>query len=279
MIAERCHQGPGGKGANQAIGIHRLGGDVLFISKVGADDYGQAARSLFTAEGLSARGISTGTAPTGVALIMVDEAGGNMISVAPGANAQLTSAEVMRDHGAALRQAKVVLLQLECTTELAEGVIKEARRAGVITVLNPAPARPLPKALLGSIDFLTPNETELRTLCGSLGIADSSVDVLATKMLDFGVRNVVVTLGEQGALWASRNGVNTFNAYRVEATDTTGAGDAFNAGFTVRLAAGDPVGHAIDYGCRAGAYCVTQAGVIDGLARPGDLADLAMLRN
>jgi ribokinase len=93
-------------------------------------------------------------------------------------------------------------------------------------------------------------------------------------MLDFGVRNVIVTLGGHGALWVPRNGVRAFGAYPVEATDTTGAGDAFNAGFVARLSAGDTIERAIDYGCRAGAYCVTRHCVIDGLARPADLATL-----
>jgi ribokinase len=165
-------------------------------------------------------------------------------------------------------------MQLECTTELAAGVFTWAHAAGKQTILNPAPARPLQPELLALLDFLTPNEGELRTLCAWLGIADAAIEVLASKLLDFGVQNIVVTLGERGALWASAAGIRSFDAYPVGAVDTTGAGDAFTAGLVTRLAAGDPIDRAIDYGCRAGAYCVTRHGVLDGLGRRADLAEV-----
>jgi ribokinase len=276
VIGNQFHQGPGGKGANQAIGASRLGADVLFIGKVGNDEFGDAARALFAAEGMPDDGISTADSHTGVALIMVDELGGNLISVAPGANLRMTSAEVLKQHAQQLSDAKFVLMQLECSTELAAGVLEWAYAAGKQTILNPAPARPVEPDLLASLDYLTPNEGELRTLCTSLGVDEAPVEVLATKLLDFGIRNVIVTLGERGALWASAAGLRSFDAYQVSAADTTGAGDAFNAGLVTRLAAGDQIEHAIDYGCRAGAYCVTKHGVIDGLASPSDLANLIL---
>jgi ribokinase len=165
-------------------------------------------------------------------------------------------------------------MQLECTAELAAGLASQARDGGALSILNPAPARPLPPDVLASLDIITPNEGELRTLAASLGLAGAATDVLAQQLLGYGVRDVVVTLGERGALWASAAGLQYFGAYPVHAVDTTGAGDAFNAGLAAALVRGEPMESAIDQGCRAGAFCVTRNGVIDGLGYPSDLTML-----
>ena len=165
-------------------------------------------------------------------------------------------------------------MQLECRAELAAGLASWAREAGCVSILNPAPARPLPEDALASFDIITPNEGELQTLAASLGLAAGATDVLARQLLEHGVRDVVVTLGERGALWASAAGVQYFDAYPVRAVDTTGAGDAFNAGLAAALVRGEPMESAIVQGCRAGAFCVTRIGVIDGLGSPADLAEL-----
>jgi len=276
VIGSRFERGPGGKGANQAIGARRLGTDVLFITRLGADAFGEEARSILVAEGLPEHGITTDDqSPTGMALILVEDSGQNAIAVAPGANLQLTGPDVLDSFGSDLRNCKYLLTQLECSAELAVGLSSWARDTGCVSILNPAPARPLPPGALTSFDIITPNEGELQALAASLGLATGATDVLARQLLDYGVRDVVVTLGERGALWASAAGLQHFNAYPVRAIDTTGAGDAFNAGLAAALVRGEPMESAIDHGCRAGAFCVTCNGVIDGLGRP---ADLAMLR-
>ena len=273
VVGGRLEQGPGGKGANQAIGARRLGTDVLFVTRLGADTFGDQARAVLLAEGLPERGISTDDrTPTGVALILVDADGQNAISVAPGANLGLRAADVIGDFGADLRSSAYLLMQLECPAELAIGLAALARDAGPRTVLNPAPARPLPPDALATFDIITPNEGELATLAASLGLADAATEVLAGQLVDRGVPDVVVTLGESGALWASAAGIRHFPAYPVRAVDTTGAGDAFNAGLVAALVRGEPMESAIDHGCRAGAFCVTRTGVIDGLGYPSDLA-------
>lgn len=212
--------------------------------------------------------------PTGIALILVDDVGQNAISVAPGANALLSGPDVLSRFGAGLRGGKYLLMQLECRAELAVDLSSWARDSGCVSILNPAPARPLPPDALASFDIITPNEGELRTLAASLGLADAATAVLARQLLGYGIPDVVVTLAERGALWASAAGVKHFDAYPVPALDTTGAGDAFNAGLAAALVRGEPMESAIDHGCRAGAFCVTRSGVIDGLGRPSDLAML-----
>jgi ribokinase len=276
VVGGRFENGPGGKGANQAIGARRLGTDVLFVTRIGADAFGAAARAVLLAEGLPERGITTDDrSPTGVALILVDEAGQNAISVAPGANLGLSVPGVLRDFGDDLRACRYLLMQLECTAELAAGLASWAHDSGIRAVLNPAPARPLPPDALASFDIITPNEGELRTLAASVGLADAATAVLAQQLLGYGIGDVVVTLGERGALWASAAGLRHFDAYPVHAVDTTGAGDAFSAGLVAALVRGEPMESAIGQGCRAGAFCVTRNGVIDGLGYPSDLAALA----
>lgn len=275
VVGGRFEQGPGGKGANQAVGARRLGTDVLLITRLGADAFGAGARSVLLAEGLPERGITTDDqSPTGIALILVEESGQNAISVAPGANLKLTAPDVVSTFGADLRSCKYLLMQLECTAELAVDLAARAREWGTVSILNPAPARPLPPDALACFDIITPNEGELQTIAASLGIASGTPGLLARQLLEYGVRDVIVTLAERGALWASAAGVRYFDAYPVRAIDTTGAGDAFNAGLAAALVRGEPMASAIDYGCRAGAFCVTRNGVIDGLGHPADLAML-----
>jgi ribokinase len=275
VVGGRFENGPGGKGANQAIGARRLGTDVLFVTRIGADAFGDEARAVLIAEGLPERGITTDDRnPTGVALILVDEVGQNAISVAPGANLELRAPGVLRDFGDDLRGCRYLLMQLECTAELAAGLASWAHDAGIRAVLNPAPARPLPPEALAMFDIITPNEGELRTIADSLGLAGAGTAVLAEQLLGYGIGDVVVTLGGRGALWASAAGLRHFDAYPVDAVDTTGAGDAFSAGLVAALVRGEPMESAIDHGCRAGAFCVTRNGVIDGLGHPADLAAL-----
>ncbi len=275
VVGERFGRGPGGKGANQAIGARRLGADVLVVTRLGADAFGDEARSVLLAEGLPEHGITTDDhSPTGIALIFVDDSGQNAISVAPGANLNLSGPDVRASFGADLRGCKYLLMQLECTAELAVDLASRAPGPGTCSILNPAPARPLSPEALASFDIITPNEGELQAIAASLGLADGATDVLAEQLLEHGIRDVVVTLGERGALWASAAGLQYFGAYPVNAVDTTGAGDAFNAGLAAALVRGESMESAIDYGCRAGAFCVTRNGVIDGLGGPSDLAML-----
>ncbi|HEX6453284.1 MAG TPA: ribokinase [Trebonia sp.] len=270
VVGDGFDSGPGGKGANQAIGAQRLGADVTFVTKLGDDLFGRQARAVLAAEGLPEWGVLTGQAPTGVAFILVDAAAENMIAIAPGANLELTPADVLALEDR-VRDVGIVLVQLECEASLAVGVAAWAREKGKRAILNPAPARELSISDLKAFEIITPNETELRTLADAAGTGGDGPAEQAVALVRAGVPNVVVTLGKDGALWAGADGVRTFPAPVVQAVDTTGAGDAFNAGLAAALARGDSLPDAIEYGCRAGAFCVTRRGVIDGLAYRADL--------
>jgi ribokinase len=265
VLGHRFEAGPGGKGANQAIGLARLGCPVAFATKVGDDVFGAEARQILLAEGIPPRGILVGKQPTGVALILVDSAGGNAISVAPGSNLELTADEVVASLGPEFDECGYVVCQLECRLELAVGLASQARRLGKRVILNPAPAQPLGPEALQLFDVLTPNEVELAALAAALGVQSESVEVQAKALVDCGVGTVVATLGEEGAVRVSAAGVAAFPAYPVVPVDATGAGDAFTAGFVAALARGEEMDAAVDEGCRAGAFCVTRCGVIDGL--------------
>jgi len=264
VLGHTFDMGPGGKGSNQAIGAKRLGADVSLVVKVGSDGFAVAARDLFEREGLLGPGILEADTHTGVALILVDDEGRNMIAVAPGANGLLTPDDLDLVPGL-LDGASHLLCQLECSPELFAAAARRARSAGVATILNPAPAVALSDELLALVDILTPNQTELATLTGMPVDEERQIEAAARSLQARGVGDVVVTLGEHGVLRVSPDGVESVPARRVAARDTTGAGDAFNAGLVTGLSSGRPMAEAIELGTRAGAFCVTRLGVIDGL--------------
>lgn len=270
VLGSRLDIGPGGKGNNQAIGAQRLGAATAFVVKIGQDSFGAAARTVLEAEGLPTKWIRESQTATGVALIMVDVAGDNLISVAPGANSDLKPAEVIALDGL-FDGASHLLCQLECSLDLFCGVAAWARPRGVKTILNPAPAQRLPTEVCALIDVLTPNESELGVLAGAEIRTDDDIVNAAKRLLDQGVREVVVTLGARGAVWLGPGPTQWFDAYPVAARDTTGAGDAFNAGLAAALASGGDMYDAIDLGMRAGAFCATRHGVISGLATAAQL--------
>lgn len=264
VLGHTFDMGPGGKGSNQAIGARRLGADVSLVVKLGDDAFAADARDLFAREGLLGPGVLEGDTHTGVGLIFVDEEGRNMIAVAPGANGRLGPRDLEAIPGL-FEGASHLLCQLECPPSLFAAAARPARAAGVTTILNPAPAVVLEDEVLALADVLTPNETELEVLSGTRVRGEEEAEAAARTLIARGVGAVVVTLGERGVLLVTPDGASHRPARSVRAVDTTGAGDAFNAGFATGLASGLSVGDALDLGIRAGAFCVTRLGVIDGL--------------
>ncbi len=209
----------------------------------------------------------SGDAPTGVGFIVVEEESGrNCIVIDPGANALLSSADVAAAE-TALRSASVVLAQLEIPVAAAASAMERGRANGAITVLNPAPASSLPASLLYTVDVLTPNESEAKVLAGYPADAAVEPHVIAEELIRSGVKHVVITLGEQGALLVNADSQTHFPAVQVRPVDTTGAGDAFNAGLAVALAYGSSIEQAVESAIVTGAMAVTKEGVIPSLPR------------
>jgi ribokinase len=260
----------GGKGANQAIGLARLGCDVGFICAVGQDTWGEGLKELLEREGLSKAGVITVDRDTGMAFIFVDNIGSNEIVIVPSANDALSTSIVVESFESELKKAEFVLMQLECSDELVKGLVPLLQSWGVRIILNPAPFRDVGWEVVRAVDFLTPNETELMALARSLELSivgDCVVEKVATELVQRGAKNIVVTLGDKGALWVSEKGSVLVNSFDVPVIDTTGAGDAFNAGFVCGLLKGYSVEESVELGCKAGAFCVGRSGVMDGLGR------------
>jgi len=251
---------PGGKGANQAVAAARAGGRVALVARLGRDGLGDAALAGFRKERMDvSRVLRDGARPSGVALIFVGADGENSIGVAGGANQRLSP----RDVAAARRligRARIVLLQLETPLETVKAAARLARRAGADVILNPAPALPLPDALLRQVSLLTPNETEASLLTGVRVTGAPSAARAARILLARGVRTVIVTLGAKGALVATRDGTRVVPGFRVKAVDTTAAGDVFNGALAVRLAESRPLLEAVRFAHAAAAISVTRPG-------------------
>jgi ribokinase len=261
----------GGKGANQAVAAARLGGQVTLIAKVGQDMFGDQAIAQFQKEGIDTSGILRDPEhATGVALILVDEKGENMISVASGANHAITPTEIEKA-APLIESADLLMLQLEIPVDCARRAAEIASKAGVPVILNPAPASPLEPELLRLVTYLTPNETEAEKLAG-LAVRDEETARKAAKfLLDCGVRNVVVTLGAKGSLAVTSEGSWMVPSYPVKAIDTTAAGDAFNGGLACAVASGKPLVEAVREANLVGALSVTKLGAQPSLPTAEEL--------
>lgn len=251
---------PGGKGANQAVTVARLGGHIAFICKTGEDIFGRQARQLFKEEGIDTSYLCTDSqAPSGVALITVDEHAENSIVVASGANA-LLSPQDLAGAEEAIEEADWILMQLEIPLDTVEFVADLACRKHKKVVLNPAPAQPLPKELLRHVYILTPNETEAEIISGVKVTNLSSAMEAARRIREMGVPWVVITLGSKGALVYGESVKEIVPAFEVKAIDTTAAGDVFNGAFVVALSEGKDLVEAARFACKASALSVTRAG-------------------
>ena len=247
----------GGKGANQAVAIGKIGGNCGLIAKVGSDGFGkQLIESLRTNNIHINNVLQVSTESTGVAVITVDAQGQNTILVAQGTNGLLAPEEVRQ--GLSHASFKVLLVQLEIPMEAVMEASKFA--SGRIFILNPAPAQELSDELLSRVDYLTPNETEAHLLTGILPVDSKSCDQAAAVILAKGVKNVLFTLGSMGSYLANASGGRLFPAIRVTPIDTTAAGDAFNGAFAHFLASGETVDRSIHLANIAGALCTTKPG-------------------
>lgn len=250
----------GGKGANQAVAAARMGGTVAFIGKTGNDIFGLRAMEELRKEGINTMytGTASGTA-SGTALILVDEKGENEIVVAPGANDLLTAADIATA-AHLLAPGNVVLLQLEIPLETVLHTAQTAFAAGAKVILNPAPARALPADLFSCLYLLTPNETEVQLLTGVKVTDRHSAKAAADVLLKAGVRQVIITMGAQGAFFTDGKIELMIPAPSVQAVDSTAAGDVFNGVLATAIAAEEAWPAAIGRACKAAALSVTRMG-------------------
>lgn len=274
VLARDFDLGPGGKGSNQAVQIARLGGDVEFVSVLGTDDFARIATELYETEGVgTAHLVRTSERNTGVGFIILDDSGDNRILLDPGTN-DVFGTEHVRAAAPLFDDCSVVIAQLEIPADTAREGLAAGKAAGCTTILNPAPARPLPTDVFGSIDILTPNQTEARVLL-DLSPDDPHDDLaLCDKLRALGVATVVLTRGEQGAVIVDDRGVEKVDPFQVPVTDTTGAGDAFNGALAAALASGMDLPSAARRASAAGALACTELGVIPALPTAAAVDDL-----
>lgn len=272
LTGDSFAQGFGGKGANQAVAARRLGTPVTMIARVGDDAFGEQTLANFERQGVDARFVRRvpGTV-SGVAPIFVDAEGRNFVLIVPGANAALLPDDLAPATDA-LGAARAVICQLEIGQATVQRAFEVARGAGVMTVLNPAPAAPLPDHLLELTDLLIPNETELEALTGRAASTLEQVRDAARALLRRGPQQLIVTLGERGALHVSHAGAVHHPAPRVRAFDTTGAGDAFIGALMSAWVGGAAMPEAIGYANAAAAVSVTRAGTQTSFAEPSEVA-------
>lgn len=252
---------PGGKGANQAVAAARLGARVAMVGCVGDDAYGSELRDGLLAEGIDCSAVEVaGGVPSGIASILVDDAGQNAIVIVAGGNGEMSPARVER-HEALLANAEVVIVQLEVPAATVEATLSRAHALGRTVILNPAPAvGPLPAHWYGMVDYLIPNESEAALLTGLPVDSPETALQAAQRLLEAGARRVLITLGRQGVLYADAGRHLHVPVTPVVAVDTTAAGDTFVGGFAAGLAEGISLEAAIALGQQAAALAVTRPG-------------------
>ena len=272
---------PGGKGANQAVAAARLGSNVSMLGRVGKDNFGDFLLENLKSNRVDSKFVQRDDASTGTAIIVVDSNGQNSIVLSPGANGKVSPADV---ENASYLHHDLLLLQLEIPTPAVLSAAQRAKQNNVRIILNPAPAKPLPDELIALADFLIPNETELSLLTGvdvnDIHAAQEAARVLVQR----GAKNVIVTLGSQGALVVSDKQVTHVDSYKVAVIDTTAAGDAFIGGFATKLVESSgllvnpqeqtsALQTAVRYGCACGALATTKFGAQTSLPTRAEVED------
>lgn len=278
ILGQGFKDGPGGKGSNQAIAAARAGGDARMITRIGRDTFGDMAQKAWAADGIDTSAVAIDDAlPTGAAFIFVStETGNNAIIVESGAAAKLSPADVAAAESV-IRGSKVLVTQFEQPVETAIAGLALARKHGVITILNPAPALPVDDAIYALCDYVTPNETEAATLTGLKVETEADALAAAKEFVRRGAKNALITLGEKGALLYGEAGTHMVPAFKVaKVVETTGAGDAFNGGFAVALAEGQSPVDAIRFGCATAGLSVQKPGTAPSMPTRTEIE--AMLR-
>lgn len=262
ILGSGFSQIPGGKGANQAAAIGRLGGNVSMIGRVGSDLFSDELIISLKKDNVDVSNVSKSEeAPTGTALIMVNDDGDNSIVVIPGANFDIRPIDVTAE----IIDGDYLVAQLETPIEVIENSFKIAKEKGIITVLNPAPAKKLSEELLSRVDILIPNETEFELLTGYNALDDKEIDMGVKKLISLGTNLVIITLGSNGSVLCDGKEKKYFASNKVKAVDTTAAGDSFIGGLLFSLSNGVKIEDSIVFASKVAALTVTKKGAQSSL--------------
>ncbi|MEG2353670.1 MAG: ribokinase [Clostridium sp.] len=264
LIGSDFSQVSGGKGANQAVAMSRLGGKVNIIGKVGSDSFGERLLNELKNHSVDTNYIDIEEGATGVAMITVDKNADNSIVVAPGANFKVDR-EYIDKNIEAIESSNIVVLQLETPLDTIKYALKKSKELCKYTILNPAPAVKLEDDVIANVDLLTPNETELEILSGVEIKCQEDIEKAANLMIQKGVKELIVTLGSKGSLYINKD-VSLFKkAYKVKAIDTTAAGDSYTGALAVALANDKSIEEAMDFASKVGALTVMKEGAQSSL--------------
>ena len=266
ILGNKYNVGPGGKGCNQAVAIARLGAKVNFISKIGKDTYGELALNTLTKNKINTKSvIQDENLQTGVAGILVDKnSGKNAINVIVGAPSTLKVAEIDK-HIDIIKNSKIFLTQLEVPKDVTLHCLKIAKENGCLTILNPAPASEITKEFYSNIDYFTPNETEAEFYTGIKITNEKEAKQAADKLVNLGIKKVIITLGEKGLFYSDGKEEIYLQASNVKAIDTTGAGDAFNGGLAYGLSKEKPIKECLELANRVAGLSTTKLGAGDAM--------------
>ena len=264
IIGKEFFEIPGGKGGNQAVAIAKLGGDVTMFGCVGKDAYGEKLIDGLEENNIDTRYIKKGKKNTGIATIVVDDNADNTIIVVPGTNFEITKEDIEKNIEL-IKNTDIVLLQLEIPLDVVEYILEKAKKYNKTTILNPAPADKLSNKIIKNVDYLVPNETELELLSGMKTSTEEEILEASKKMMDLGVKNLIVTMGKNGSLFVGKDKNFKVGIHKVEAVDPTAAGDSFIGGVIRILAEGKDIKEAMEFGARVGAITVTKEGAQSSL--------------
>ena len=264
IIGSNFKEVPGGKGANQAVAMARLNGNVSMIGKVGEDGFGQTLINSLKNDKVDTTYIQTAKGATGVALITVDKNAQNSIVVSPGANFEVKEDDI-DNNIEAIKNSDIVVLQLETPLNTIKYALNKAKELNKYTILNPAPAVKLDDEIIKNVDLLTPNETELEIISGVSIETEEDIQKAAQIMIEKGVKELIVTLGSKGSLYINKEKSMFKKAYRVEAVDTTAAGDSYTGALAVALSQDKCIEDAMDFASKVGALSVLKEGAQSSL--------------
>jgi ribokinase len=272
LLGQGFAMGPGGKGSNQSVAAARAGGDVSFIAKLGRDSFGDIALKTWAADGIdTSQVLISDSVPTGAAFIFVSsETGDNAIIVEAGAAGTLIADDVSLAENA-ISGAKVFVTQLETAVAASRRGLELARKHGVTTIFNPAPAAKIDTAIYGLCDYVTPNETEAAEITGVPVNTVDEARKAGDGLLKLGAKNALITLGSNGALLHNREQSIHVPSYKVKVVETTGAGDAFNGAFAVAIGEGQAPVDAMRFACACAALSVTKAGTAPSMPMRGEI--------